>query len=175
MHRSKILLLLMTLITLLIMSACSESATQENELDAEGTDAVNQETAIEESGDEIVLRLGHGTATNSLYHAGSEKFKELVEEQSDGQIRVELFPDGQLGHDNDLTEGMNLGTIEMGMIGVEPLTTLEPKLKAVNLPFLFTDRETTYSVLDGEMGQEMVESLPSNHGVRVLGFFENWI
>ncbi|ARK28648.1 2,3-diketo-L-gulonate-binding periplasmic protein YiaO precursor [Halalkalibacter krulwichiae] len=68
---------------------------------------------------------------------------------------------------------MGLGTIEMGMVGVEPVTTLVPKLQAVNLPYVFTDRETTYSVLDGEIGAEMVEELPEKSGIRVLGYFEN--
>lgn len=121
----------------------------------------------------IVLRIGHGTATDSLYHAGASKFKDLVEVKSDGQIKVELFPSGQLGNDLDLTEGMNLGTIEMGMIGLEPLTGIAPKMSVVNLPFLFPDRETAYRILDGEIGAEMAADLPGKHGIRVLDYFEN--
>lgn len=169
MQISRIGLFLMTLMTILVIAACSQSASQPEQQKQEPTG----EEQKEENTDAIVLRLGHGTATDSLYHEGSVKFKEIVEEKTGGQVKVELFPDGQLGHDRDLTEGMNLGTIEMGMIGVEPLTTMAPKLKAINLPFLFTDRDTAYAVLDGEIGEEMVEELPTNHGIRVLGFFEN--
>ncbi|SFM19092.1 TRAP transporter substrate-binding protein [Salibacterium qingdaonense] len=167
--------LLISFLALLVITACSQSESGSGQ--EENTDGSGQEENTESSGDdendEIVLRLGHGTATNSLYHKGSEKFKELVEEKTDGEITVELYPDGQLGHDRDLTEGMDMGTVEMGMIGVEPLTSMAPKLQAVNLPYLFTDRETAYEVLDGEIGQEMVENLPEESGMRVLGYFEN--
>lgn len=121
----------------------------------------------------IVLKLGHGTSTDSLYHAGSKKFKELVEKKSKGKIKVEIYSDGKLGHDNDLVEGMKMGTVQMGMIGVEPLATIEPKLKAINLPYVFDDRQSAYKVLDGEIGKEMVAYLPEKQGLRVLGFFEN--
>lgn len=171
MQKTKTLFWLLSLCAVLLLAACgSETATEETGGDEA---AENGEEAATDNGEEVVLRLGHGTATSSLYHAGAEKFKELVEESTDGQVRVEVYPDGQLGHDRDLTEGMNMGTIEMGMIGLEPLTSMAPKLKAVNLPFLFTDRETAYEVLDGELGQEMVENLPGEHGIRVLGYFEN--
>lgn len=173
MQKKRIVLWIFSLLALLFIAACSESGSQEagGEENTENNSEENSEES--DSAEEVVLRLGHGTATNSLYHEGSEKFKELVEEKTDGQVTVELYPDGQLGHDNELTEGMSMGSIEMGMIGVEPITTMAPKLKAVNLPFLFTDRENAYEVLDGEIGQEMVENLPDEQGIRVLGYFEN--
>src|SRR5699024_6302014 len=98
---------------------------------------------------------------------------EEVEKESDGKITVEIHTDGQLGDDNELIEGMGIGSIDMGMIGVEPMTTLSPKLMATNLPFLFDDRETAYRVLDGELGEEMVENLPDEQNIRALGYFEN--
>lgn len=157
--KKKLGLLVIGLIALISIVGCS----QDSASDGNGDSGDNS----------VVLRLGHGTATNSLYHAGAEKFKDLVEEKTDGQVTIELFPDGQLGHDKELTDGMGLGTIDMGMVGVEPVTTMAPKLQAINLPYLFTDRETAYSVLDGEIGQEMVQELPEQSGVRILGYFEN--
>lgn len=162
MQKTRFGLLMAVLLLISLLIGCSQTASNEK-----------QDENPENSGEKIVLRLGHGTATNSLYHAGSEKFKELVEEKTDGQVTVEIYSDGQLGHDRELIDGMGLGTIEMGMVGVEPVTTLAPKLQAINLPYLFTDRETTYSVLDGELGAEMVEELPKKSGIRVLGYFEN--
>lgn len=120
----------------------------------------------------IVMKLGHGTATDSLYHIGATKFAELVEKKTGGKIKVEIFPNGQLGHDRDLTEGMALGTIQAGAIGSEPLVSWAPKLKIVNLPYLFMSREHAYKVLDGPLGQEMTASLPAK-GVRNLAYFEN--
>ncbi|ADC52295.1 TRAP dicarboxylate transporter, DctP subunit (plasmid) [Alkalihalophilus pseudofirmus OF4] len=170
MQRSKIALLLFGLFILLVLAACSQSAsTEEGNKDGNGDGEVVQGDPAAD----VVLRLAHGTATNSLYHAGSEKFKELIEEKTDGKVTVEIHSDGQLGHDREIVDGMGIGTIEMGMVGVEPVTTLAPKLQVVNLPYVFTDRDTAYSVLDGEIGSEMVEHLPEKSGIRILGYFDN--
>lgn len=159
--RKKLWLLIIGLLALISVVGCSKDS------------PVNKEGSPDNEDEVVVLRLGHGTATNSLYHAGAEKFQELVTEKTDGKVKIDLFPDGQLGHDKELTDGMGLGTIDMGMIGVEPVTTMEPKLQAINLPYIFKDRETAYSVLDGEIGQAMVAGLPEQSGVRILGYFEN--
>lgn len=164
MQKKYLTLLFMIALSLLVVVGCSDSSSNTSE---------NGSTDSGSSAEPIVLKLGHGTATDSLYHIGAEKFKELVEEKTEGKVTVELFSDGKLGHDKDLVEGMKLGTIQAGMIGVEPLTNIAPKLKATNLPYIFADRETAYKVLDGEVGQEMVENLPSEQGVRILGYFEN--
>ena len=164
MQKNFITLLLMMVLSLLVVAGCSDSSANSESENGSG-----------DSGDSepIVLKLGHGTSTDSLYQVGAQKFKELVEEKTEGKVTVELYSDGKLGHDKDLVEGMKLGTIQAGMIGVEPLTNIAPKLKATNLPYIFSDRETAYKVLDGEIGQEMVENLPEEQGVRILGYFEN--
>lgn len=124
------------------------------------------------AGAEHVIRLGHGTAVDSLYHFGAEAFKRILEDKTNGEIRVDIYPGGGLGHDRDLTEGMQLGTIEMGVIGTEPLTTFAPTMAVINLPYLFRDREHAYAVLDGEIGDEIMEPL-EKQGIMNLAWFEN--
>ena len=166
MQKTKFGLLTVVLLVISLLIGCSQATTSnENNNQSSGDDKASQE--------EIVLRLGHGTATSSLYHAGSVKFKELVEEKTDGKVKIEIYSDGQLGHDRELIDAMGLGSMDMGMVGVEPVVTLAEKLQVVNLPYLFKDRDTAYSVLDGEVGKEMVQDLPQKSGIRVLDYFEN--
>jgi TRAP-type transport system periplasmic protein len=148
----------------LVLTGCSSSKTNSDS---------DSSSSNEDKKDPIVLKLGHGTSTTSLYHEGAVKFKELVEEKTDGQVTVEIYSDGTIGHDNDLINFMKSANVQMGMIGVEPLMAIAPKLKVVGLPYIFQDRDTAYKVLDGEIGAEMVADLPSEHGVRVLAYFEN--
>jgi tripartite ATP-independent transporter DctP family solute receptor len=124
------------------------------------------------AGTPITIKLGHGTTTKSLYHVGSQKFKELVEAKSNGQIKVNIFSDGTIGQDNELVNFLKTGNVQMGMIGVEPLNSIAPKLKTINLPYIFADRKAAYTVLDGKLGTEMVAGLPAQ-GLRVIGYFEN--
>lgn len=162
---------ILMLIMVFSMAACSgNSSTNSKKTDAAVKDAA---TTTPKEMKKIVLKLGHGTATDSLYHIGAQKFKEILEKKSNGQFDVQLFSDGKLGQDRDLIEGIKMGTIQMGMIGVEPLTNVAPKLKAANLPYIFKDRATAYKVLDGDIGKEMVADLPKLQGNRILGYFEN--
>ncbi|MEK5269419.1 TRAP transporter substrate-binding protein [Aeribacillus sp. FSL K6-8394] len=171
MKTKKIIFTLMVMFLITILFGCSQStSTPDVGNRAEDT---NNEVSKDVETDTIVFKLGHGTPTNSLYHKGSEKFKELIEEKTNGNIKVEIYSDGSIGHDNDLVNLMKTGNVHMGMIGVEPLTTMAPKLKVVNMPYIFLDRESAYKVLDGEIGSEMVEELPEKHGIRVLAYFEN--
>lgn len=155
---------ILTLAMVFSMVACSGSSSTNSK------EAVN---STQKSGEKIVLKLGHGAASNSLYHTAAVKFKELLEQKSRGQFVVQVFADGKLGFDRDLAEGIKLGTIQMGLIGLEPLTTIEPKLKSINLPYVFKDRATAYKVLDGEVGKEISAELPKKQGLRVLGYVEN--
>ncbi|MGF9713629.1 TRAP transporter substrate-binding protein [Paenibacillus naphthalenovorans] len=121
----------------------------------------------------FVFKLGHGTSSTSLYHTGAVKFKELVEAKTNGQIKVDIYTDGTIGQDNDLINFMKTGNVQMGMIGVEPVAVIAPKLKVIGLPYIFPNRESAYKVLDGPLGAEMVSELPQQQHLRVLGYFEN--
>lgn len=125
------------------------------------------------SNDAVVIKLGHGTSTDSLYHLGSVKFKELVEEKTEGAVKVEIHSDGSIGHDADLINFLKTNNVQAGMLGVEPIVSIAPKLSVIGLPYIFPTRDAAYTVLDGELGQEMVADLPEQHGLRILAYFEN--
>lgn len=129
--------------------------------------------AKEKAADPVVIKLGHGTSTTSLYHLGSVKFKELVEAKTNGSVKVEIHSDGSLGYDKDLINFLKTGNVQAGMLGVEPLVGISPKLSVIGLPYIFPTRDAAYKVLDGQLGAEMVAELPEKQGIRVLAYFEN--
>ena len=71
-----------------------------------------------------------------------------MEERSNGEIKVEIYPDNQLGNERDVIEGMQLGTVEMAMTSVVPFSSVVPSVNIFCLPFLWRDKEHMYSVLD---------------------------
>ncbi|NCC58814.1 MAG: C4-dicarboxylate ABC transporter substrate-binding protein, partial [Synergistales bacterium] len=62
----------------------------------------------------VEFKFAHSGSLEHQYHIGAEHFKELVEEKSGGEMKVTIFPQGQLGGERDLGEGVRMGTIEMG-------------------------------------------------------------
>jgi len=121
---------------------------------------------------EFVLRLGHLQGETHPYHQGALKFKELVEKESHGRIRVDVFPSSQLGNGRDQVEGLQLGSIHFHIGSVAPITNFAPKFNVLNLPYLFESREHAFRVLDGEIGKEIAKGLEEK-GIINLAYMEN--
>ncbi len=95
-----------------------------------------------------------------------ELFKQIVEERTAGGIRVQIYPNNQLGNQRDVTEGIQLGTIEMSNVA-SVMASFVPEVNIFELPFLFENREHFYAVLDSEIG----ESLKPHFARRGFHFF----
>lgn len=109
--------------------------------------------------DPVTLRLAHVVNEQDAYHTAAVKFQELVSERSEGAITVEIFPNATLGDERTLLEGMQIGTVDMGVITNGPVANFLEDIAVFELPFLFPSPEAAYSVLDGEIGQELLGRL----------------
>lgn len=117
------------------------------------------------------LRFAHTQPTSDSHHAAAERFAELVSERTGGEITVSIHPAGELGNDPAVLEGVRLGTIDIGQTGNPFYTRFEPKLNVLDLPFLFTDYDHAYKVIDGEIGDSLLAEL-GKHGMQGLAFWE---
>ncbi len=102
---------------------------------------------------------------------GMEKFKELVEAKSDGNITVRLFPGGTLGGDIETISALQGGTIEMSVMNAGLLAGNVPEFAVVDLPFLFDTPQEADAVMDGPVGDELASKLPEK-GLVGLGYWE---
>ena len=105
------------------------------------------------------IRLAHVVNEKDGFHIAAMKFQELVESGSSGKIRIELFPNATLGDERTLLEGMQIGTIDMGVITNGPVANFLPEMAVFELPFLFANRKQAYAVLDGPIGKELLKKL----------------
>ena len=117
------------------------------------------------------LRVGIGAAADSSLGRGVEYFGDVLREKSDGKIQVELCAGSILGGDRETIEGVGLGTVEMCNIATGPIANFSEKFLALDLPYVVTDRETAYQVLDGEKGRDILDSL-ENSGIYAMSFWE---
>ncbi|MEM6774983.1 MAG: TRAP transporter substrate-binding protein [Pseudomonadota bacterium] len=119
----------------------------------------------------IVLRAGHSASLDEPYHLGLLEFARIVEERSDGRVRVEVYPAGQLGSERMMIEGLLLGTLDLVVAANGSATSFVPGLGVLDLPFLFRDRAHMYAALDGEVGNRLVGTAREG-GFRILGFMD---
>lgn len=119
------------------------------------------------------IRLGWTTSDSAVdpYAIAAHYFQEELEAAAPGEFNVRFFPSNQLGDDTEMLQGMQLGTLDAGVITGTQISTVEPSFQVTDLPFLFKDREQAHRVLDGEVGQELLGSLEKK-GIVGLGFPE---
>jgi tripartite ATP-independent transporter DctP family solute receptor len=112
------------------------------------------------------------TEEHASHITARDVFKKYLEEESNGRLKVEIYPNAQLGGERQQLESIQLGTIDMTLTTGSVLTAIEDKFLALDLPYLFKSEEEAYRLLDGELGDTLNQSvLPK--GVRILAIAEN--
>ncbi|MDI9391492.1 MAG: DctP family TRAP transporter solute-binding subunit [Synergistota bacterium] len=124
------------------------------------------------SAKEVVLKLSHTGAPTHHYQLGSLKFAELVEQKTNGEVKVQVYPSDSLAPQRESTEGAQFGTIDMVLTSSMIVSNFEPLIGVFDLPFIFTTREQTYSILDGPIGERVAKKV-EGVGLVILAYWEN--
>lgn len=124
------------------------------------------------SSEVIEISFGHGFMPDTPHHRAAIKFKEEVEEATNGRVVVNVFPSGQLGSAREMFEGLQMGTQEITLVPTARISGFAPELQLFDLPFLFPDREIGYEIMDGEVGTELLNKLSSQKVIGVA-FYED--
>jgi tripartite ATP-independent transporter DctP family solute receptor len=113
-----------------------------------------------QSGD-TVIKLAHGLDQAHPVHLAMVRFGELVEEKSGGTLRVDVYSGGQLGSERECLELIQIGGLGMTKVSSSVLEGFVPAYRVFGIPYLFRDEAHRWSVLEGEVGKEILESSDS--------------
>lgn len=102
----------------------------------------------------------------SHYGAAATAFADKIAELSGGDIKVNVKPGGVLGGEREVLEGMQIGTIELTISSTGPIGSFIPETYALDFPFLFKSYDSARAVLDGPIGQELLDKFD---GVGLVG------
>ena len=124
-------------------------------------------------------RLGPGLLTSVDTHPdgyptveGVRRFGDLLRERTDGRLDLRIYAGGQLGNERDTLEITTFGGIDFNRVNLAPLNSIEPLTVVAALPFIFETTEHMRSVVDGEIGDEILASL-ERHGLIGLCFYDS--
>lgn len=120
----------------------------------------------------MTIKLGVVTKPGSAQNIVAEKFKELIETESKGEIKVKIFHSKSIGTETEILQQIQMNTVQMGIITGGPFDTFDPVVRVINYPFLFKNHQQADEILDGPIGQEILKSLESA-GFKGLCFSEN--
>ncbi|MDN3556192.1 TRAP transporter substrate-binding protein [Halomonas maura] len=118
------------------------------------------------------VNLGHTLSDSSHYSVGADAFKETLERLSDGEFEVVEHPSGALGGERAMIEGLQIGTVDLVITSTGPLGNFVPETYVLDLPFLFEDYDEARCVLDGEVGQDLLDKM-GDHDLVGLAWSEN--
>ncbi len=116
--------------------------------------------------DATVFKFGTTVNEQDSFQVAAEKFAEIVKEKTNGAYEIEIYPNASLGDERTMLEGMQMGTLDMGIITSGPFVNFVPEMGVLDMPFLFPDNESAYKILDGEIGQELLDKF---EGVNLKG------
>lgn len=160
----KRVLSLLFVLCLMVLGACSQQSAN-NESNEEPKDS-NGKTS------EKLMKLAVVTSEDRSLTKGLVKFGELVESKTNGSIKVEVYPNGQLGGDREVFESLQFGSIQGTTMSTGPIAQFVPKFNVFDLPFLFPNSEVAYGVLDGKIGTDLLAELESQNVIG-LNYWEN--
>ena len=103
--------------------------------------------------------------------AAMDKFAELVEETTKGEIKVQVFHGGVLGTQPDAIEQVRIGAIEVGNFNLGPIGPMVKEANLVSLPFIFKSVPHMFRVLDGEAGDIMGKAM-ADAGIKPLAWVD---
>lgn len=107
--------------------------------------------------------------------AAALAFQRYVEAESGGSLKVELFPASQLGDAAEVLEGLQLGTIQIGVVHDGPISGFFRPIELFSIPYLFANQAEAYSVFDGPFGEMFRDRMIADSGLRMLAIADNGI
>lgn len=117
------------------------------------------------------IRLAHTAAISHAHHEASVSFAKSVEMRTNGKVKVEVYPSGELGDQPALAEQITLGAVDMAVVSLGNMSMYSKKLNAMTAPFLFTDYDHAHRVIDEYVMSWMNEGLAS-HDAYGLSMFD---
>lgn len=119
---------------------------------------------------DYTLKLGHLANESHVWNLAAEKFSNDVAEKSNGRLKIDIYPNSQLGGELDTINGIQLGTVDMTITG-ESLQNWAPKAAMMAIPYAFRDAEHMAKAANGEIGAEIEQQITERTGLVPVAWF----
>ncbi len=119
----------------------------------------------------VVLKFGNSYPVDHPSNVAARKMAEIVSAKTNGKLKIELYPAGQLGSDKDNIEGTIVGTQDMLLIGAGGISQYSPRVGIGECPYIWRDIDHMNKVMDGAVGEMFGEDLLKGRGLRILTVF----
>jgi len=166
MKRSLIFLTVFVVAFALVTAGCgSQSAAPEKSTEAVG--ATEKPTTAAEP---IIIKFAHQNSPQDNVNKAAEMIKEGVEARTNGAVKIEIFPSGQVGDNKEALEQARLGGNIMGQFGCTTLEEYMPDYGIFLYPFMFENWEQATKLTNSDLVKGWEKKLQSEQNIVVLGY-----
>lgn len=116
------------------------------------------------------FKMALGDAQGGTQWELGTKFAELFKAKTGGKHKVRLYPNGQLGSEQDTVNDAAIGTLDFSVLAINNITPFSPTVGVLTLPYVIQSLEDAVTLTRGEVGMELVENTIRDAGVRIVGW-----
>lgn len=117
------------------------------------------------------VKLAHLAPENDPRHESLQQFAKMIEDRTNGEITIKIFPASQLGKDREVFEQLQGGLTELALNG-EIISNFYAKWAIINMPYLWRDQDHLREFVRSDIVSEWIDETREATGVQILGFFE---
>ena len=111
----------------------------------------------------VTLKLSEVHAEGYPTTLADQEFARLVEERTDGRIKIDVYSGGALyGEETGAIEALQLGDLAFSRVSASPVSSYVPAMNAIQMPYLYKNADHMWAVLNGEIGQKMLSEVQAS-------------
>jgi tripartite ATP-independent transporter DctP family solute receptor len=100
--------------------------------------------------------------------AATESLGKKLEAATSGRLSVQMFPSAQLGGEKETIEQTQIGAIQLLRVSAGALGPIVDDINVVNMPFLFKNMAHAEKMMDGEIGQDLLDKITANANANLV-------
>lgn len=116
------------------------------------------------------FKMALGDAAGGTQWELGKTFKTAFEKKAGGKHTVDLFPNGQLGDEQNTVNNAALGTLDFSVLAINNVTPFSPSVGVLTLPYVIQSAEDAKKLTQGPIGKELTENTIRDAGVRIVGW-----
>lgn len=116
------------------------------------------------------FKMAVGDAAGGTQWELGTSFAKSFEQKTGGKHKVDLFPNGQLGSEEDTVNNASMGVLDFSILAVNNITPFSPTVGLLTMPYVIQSAEDAKKLTQGEVGKELAENTIRDAGVRIVGW-----
>lgn len=119
----------------------------------------------------ITLQFGHALPPDTNQAMQINEMAETVEEETEGRVKFEIYPNSQLGSETEMLQQVDVGAMNGLAVMVGSMQTMDMRLAIEDLPYMWPSEQEARDAYDGEFG-EYIADIVEEYGMHTAGYLE---